>query len=90
MSKRKAAGGVVRLGARYGRTVRGRVNQIEVELRKKHLCPSCGSLSVKRVSVGVWKCAKCGSTFSGAAYTPSSRVGEIVERNVRREAQLPQ
>lgn len=85
MSKRKAAGIVGRLGVRYGRTVRARVGQVEVELRKKHLCPSCRSLKVKRVSVGVWKCAKCGSTFSGAAYTPSSRVGEIVKRNVRRE-----
>ena len=86
MSKRKAKGVVGGLGARYGRTVRGRANQIEVELRKKHLCPSCGALNVKRVSVGVWKCAKCGFTFSGAAYTPSSRVGEVVKRNVRREA----
>ena len=89
MRKRKAksASAIVgRLGARYGRTVRSRVGKIEAEMRKKHLCPSCHSVKVERASVGVWRCAKCGSTFSGAAYTPSSRVGEIVKRNVKREA----
>ncbi len=86
MSKRKSAGVVGRLGARYGRTVRGRVDKIEAEMRRKHLCPSCNSMKVERASVGVWRCAKCGATFAGAAYAPSSRVGEIVKRNVKREA----
>lgn len=84
MSKRKSAAIVGRLGARYGRTVRRRVGQIEVEMRKKHRCESCRAVKVKRVSVGVWKCGKCGYTFSGAAYTPTSKIGETVKRNVKR------
>lgn len=80
MSKHKSTRVVGRLGVRYGRTVRRRVGQIEAELRKKHICQSCGSLKVKRRSVGVWKCEKCGFTFSGAAYTPTSRIGELAKR----------
>lgn len=86
MSKRKSAAIVGRLGARYGRTVRRRVGQIEVELRKKYRCERCRAVKVKRVSVGVWKCRKCGFTFSGAAYTPTSKIGETVKRNVKRES----
>lgn len=74
---------VGRLGVRYGRTVRKRLGQIESELRKKHRCQKCGSLKVKRVSVGMWKCLKCGLTFSGGAYLPSSSIGEVAKRNIR-------
>ena len=84
MSKSKSAKVVGRLGARYGRTVRKRVGQIEAEMKRKHRCQSCGSLKVQRVSVGVWKCSKCGFTFAGAAYTPSSRLGETAKRSVGR------
>lgn len=80
MSKQKSNRVVGRLGVRYGRTVRKRLGQIEAELRKKHSCQSCGALKVKRISVGVWKCEKCGFTFSGAAYTPTSRIGELAKR----------
>jgi large subunit ribosomal protein L37Ae len=84
MSKRKSKAIVGRLGVRYGVTVRQRVGQIEVEMRKKHRCESCRAFKVKRVSVGVWKCGKCGYTFSGAAYTPTSKIGETIKRNVKR------
>jgi large subunit ribosomal protein L37Ae len=83
MSKSATVGG--RFGARYGRTVRKRLGQIESELRKKHRCPSCGSLTVKRFSVGVWKCSKCGFTFSGGAYSPSSSLGEVAKRSIKKE-----
>ena len=85
MSKSRTTKVVSRLGARYGRTVRKRLGQIETELRKKHRCQNCGSLHVKRISVGVWKCAKCGFTFSGGAYSPSSSLGEVAKRNLRNE-----
>ena len=84
MRKRKSSKVIGRFGVRYGRSVRKRVGQIEVELRKKHRCKNCGALKVKRISVGVWKCNKCGLTFSGAAYTPTSRVGEIAQRSSRK------
>lgn len=82
MNKRESSRAAGRLGVRYGRTVRERVGQIEVNLRKKSRCESCGVFKVKRISVGVWKCLKCGYTFSGAAYTASSPAGEIAKRRV--------
>ncbi len=85
MPKNKSGKIVGRLGVRYGRTVRMRLGQIEAGLRGKHRCQNCGSMKVKRVSVGVWNCSKCGITFSGGAYSPSSSPGEIARRNVRKE-----
>jgi ribosomal protein L37AE/L43A len=35
---------------------------------------------VKRESVGVWKCSKCGFTFSGGAYTPTTKLGVVAKR----------
>ena len=88
MSKRREGKIVGRLGARYGRTVRNRVAAIEEGMKRKHTCQSCGDRSVKRVSVGVWRCQKCGFTFSGAAYLPTSKVGEVAKRSVRKETVL--
>lgn len=72
------------LGARYGRTVRKRSAELEFSLRRKHICPKCNSKSVKRIFVGVWKCHKCDLTFSGGAYTPTSKIGEVARRSVSR------
>jgi len=58
------------LGARYGSTVRKRYIKVLSETRKDHKCPQCGSASIRRESVGVWNCRKCGLTFTGGAYTP--------------------
>jgi len=68
------------LEARYGATVRKRYITIVSGLKKAHDCPRCGSTSVKRQSVGVWKCRKCGAVFTGGAYTPATKLGEIARR----------
>ncbi|MBS7659896.1 MAG: 50S ribosomal protein L37ae [Candidatus Bathyarchaeia archaeon] len=78
--KTKKVGPARGLGARYGATVRKRYIKIITELRKDHLCPRCGLLRVKRVSVGVWTCKKCGYTFTGGAYAPSTKIGTIARR----------
>lgn len=62
-----------RFMARYGSTIRKKVAEIEREQRALHMCPSCGASKVKRVSVGIWRCAKCGYKFAGGAWTLSSR-----------------
>ncbi|MFX0046517.1 MAG: 50S ribosomal protein L37ae [Candidatus Hermodarchaeota archaeon] len=85
MRKRKRPG-VSHFGARYGRSVRNKLFKIQVELRKKHPCQNCGASAVRRVSVGIWKCRKCGVTFSGGAYIPSSNLGEVAKRSIKREA----
>jgi len=68
------------LEARYGATVRKRYIAVVSGLKKAHTCPSCGSTAVRRQSVGVWKCRKCGVVFTGGAYTPTTKLGEIAKR----------
>lgn len=68
------------LGPRYGATVRKRYIKVIRELRKIHPCPRCGLPRVKRESVGIWKCRKCGFTFTGGAYTPITKLGIIAKR----------
>jgi large subunit ribosomal protein L37Ae len=68
------------LGVRYGSTVRKRYVKVITELRKDHRCPQCGFVRVKRESVGVWKCRKCDYTFTGGAYTPTTKLGIVAKR----------
>ena len=69
MSDTIKIGSMKRLGARYGRKLRERVGIIEMEQRKKHICPSCRTANVRRVFTGVWQCRKCGHKFTSRAYT---------------------
>ncbi|MDH7564445.1 MAG: 50S ribosomal protein L37ae [Candidatus Bathyarchaeota archaeon] len=68
------------LGSRYGATVRKRYVRVFTELKSKHPCPQCGFTRVKRESVGVWKCRKCGFTYTGGAYTPVTKLGIVAKR----------
>jgi len=81
MGKRTKKVGPTRgLGPRYGATVRKRYIKIVTEMKRSHKCPQCGLPRVKRVSVGIWKCRKCGFTFAGGAYTPSTKLGIVAKR----------
>ncbi|UCD27086.1 MAG: 50S ribosomal protein L37ae [Candidatus Bathyarchaeota archaeon] len=71
------------LGARYGATVRKRYIKVLSETKKAHKCPQCGSPSIRRESLGVWNCRKCGLTFTGGAYTPVTKLGMISKRAVK-------
>jgi len=81
--KTKKVGMTRGLGTRYGATVRKRYIKAVTEAKKTHKCPQCGSEAVKRESVGVWKCRKCGFTFTGGAYTPITKLGVIAKRQVK-------
>ena len=71
MSRRtKKVGSVGRFAARYGVRIRRRIQEVELEQRKRHQCPRCLAYSVKRRSSGVWTCARCGLVFAGGAYRP--------------------
>ena len=86
MSRQKRAkkmGPAGGLGVRYGVKPRRRFSEILTEMKRKHVCPQCSSNSVKRESVGIWVCSKCGIKFTGGAYTPTTKIGETSERSAR-------
>jgi len=71
MPRTKKVGSTGRYGVRYGRKIRQRLLKVEGTLKQKHKCPNCQKSSVKRVSLGIWSCDKCGHKFAGKAYRPS-------------------
>ncbi|AEH61023.1 ribosomal protein L37a [Methanosalsum zhilinae DSM 4017] len=77
----KSAG---RFGTRYGRRDRKQVANIEEKMRKEHVCNVCARPTVKRAGTGMWKCYKCGHTFAGGAYSPTTPVGRTVQRIVKK------
>jgi large subunit ribosomal protein L37Ae len=81
--KTKKVGPTRGLGTRYGATVRKRYVKVVTEAKRTHKCPQCGAEAVKRESVGVWNCRKCGVTFAGGAYTPVTKLGVVARRQVK-------
>jgi large subunit ribosomal protein L37Ae len=67
--KVKSAG---RFGARYGRSVRSKIAEVESKQRKKQHCIFCKGIS-KRISSGLWLCNKCGKKFASHAYYLKSK-----------------
>jgi large subunit ribosomal protein L37Ae len=57
-----------RFGARYGKTVRSRLVQVELKQRKKQKCPLCQRLGAKRLSKGIWNCSKCNKKFASDVF----------------------
>lgn len=80
MPRTKKVGPTGGFGPRYGATVRKRYIAVVTKLRIPQKCPQCSSQAVRRKSVGVWRCRKCGFTFSGGAYVSSTKLGTIARR----------
>jgi len=74
MEKIDKLGSAKRFGSRYGSKPKHKFAKIEKEHRKKHKCPYCNKVAVKRVAVGIWHCRKCNSKFTGKAYTISKTI----------------
>lgn len=73
MGRTKVAGIAGRFRARYGSTLRARWKDVMIRRYQEYNCPFCGFRTrMKRVSVGIWHCPKCGKTYAGAAYQPLS------------------
>jgi large subunit ribosomal protein L37Ae len=57
--------------------------KVMIEMKKPHKCPQCGFSRVKRESVGIWNCRKCGFTYTGGAYTPITKLGIVAKRSAK-------
>ena len=75
-----------RFGSRYGVGIRRRVIKIEAVQKKKHKCPKCGFLRVKRLAAGIYECKKCKTRIAGGAYLPETMSGSIVRKMVTQKA----
>lgn len=80
MGRTKKVGSAGSLGPRYGTVARKRFADVISGLRMRHECPSCHFHAVKRLSVGIWYCRKCGVKFTGGAYVPSTKLWEVSRR----------
>lgn len=69
MARNKSVASGKRFGSRYGRRNRDRYALLEGTSRKKHTCPSCGYVQVKREAAGIWSCKKCNAKFASKAFS---------------------
>ena len=67
-TKTKKARHAGRFGARYGKTVKDRLNKVEDKQRKKQKCPFCEKVGIKRLSSGIWKCSRCNKKFASNTF----------------------
>jgi len=84
----KKVGTAGRFQSRYGVRARTLVRDVETQQKAKHVCPSCGQKTVKRIGTGIWSCWKCGNTFAGGAYTPKTEAGQNVEKMLKGEINI--
>ena len=81
MGRTKKVGIAGRFGPRYGSTVRKKYKRVMERLHAPHKCPNCGSYKVRRLSVGIWYCRKCGFKFAGGAYEPKTRLVKTITKS---------
>ncbi len=80
----KKVGSAGKFGPRYGMKLRKKWLEVDKKQRRLHECPSCQRRAVKRISTGIWRCRKCGTTFIGGAYLPKTGVAKTVDRVIKR------
>ena len=80
----KKVGTTGRYGPRYGTKAKKVVAAIEKVQKKAHSCPYCERPALKRISAGIWTCRKCKVKFAGAAYFPTSPVGEAASKQFQK------
>jgi len=68
------------LKTKYGLAPRRRYSDTMGMAKARYPCRQCGYPRVRRLSVGIWRCSKCGYTFAGGAYQPTTKIGEATQR----------
>jgi len=81
--KVKKVGPAGSFGPRYGTVARRRYAEVVAGMRIPHECPRCHVRAVRRLSVGIWGCRKCGVKFAGGAYLPTTKLGDVSKRAAR-------
>ena len=81
--KVKKVGPAGSFGPRYGTVARRRYAEVAAGMRIPHECPRCHVRAVRRLSVGIWGCRKCGVKFAGGAYLPTTKLGDVSKRAAR-------
>ena len=71
---------MVRFHVRGGPNLRKAYTKIQKAKKARYICPACSKKSVRRESVGMWKCRSCGSKFAGGAYELSTPTGRLSQR----------
>ncbi len=84
MGRTKKVGSAGKFGVRYGMRLRKKWVEVDRKQRRKHLCPVCRKLGVRRVSTGIWQCRKCGTKFAGGAYIPTTPMLATALRTVKK------
>ena len=79
-SVKKKFGSIKRYGPRYGRRLKDKVADVEKKSKKPNKCPYCNRLAARRLAVGIWKCGKCGSKFTGGAYYLEKKASAAVQK----------
>lgn len=62
-------GSTKRFGARYGRTIKRKLDKVESSSKATYACPYCAAKKVKKKMAGIWECKNCGKVFTGKAYS---------------------
>ena len=75
-----------RFGARYGVSIRKKINQIEEKQRRKQYCPFCKGIS-KREALSIWRCKKCKKRFAAHSYFLEK--GSLDERIIKEAKSFP-
>ena len=74
-----------RYGPRYGATLRKKVKELLEKRYSPHTCPFCQVKGkVVRISVGLWKCKKCGAIWAGGAYVPRTELSKYFPQTIIR------
>ena len=87
MAIKQRFGSIKRFGARYGRSLKEKFAIIEAEQRKRHKCPYCHQVQVKRLEMGIWYCRKCKTKFTGKAYSINKKIVVDEEKPTKEKAE---
>jgi large subunit ribosomal protein L37Ae len=80
MGRTKKVDRTGRFGARGGAANRKRLLAVERVSKLRYECPKCFSRAVRKQSIGIWHCYRCGYTYAGGAFTPTTKLGLSAKR----------